>query len=84
MLEEMSSIIYSTAKDSWILEKILAKAIGRKASSDGNGTIFVIGQKSYIFQRFGNSFVENFLQAIRVVHVLFYIISQRGRIFTPA
>ena len=59
MLEEMSSIIHSTTNDSWILEKILVRAIGRKASTEGNGTIFGMGQISYAFQILGNYFVEN-------------------------
>ena len=59
MLEEMSSIIHSTTNDSWILEKILVRAIGRKASTEGNGTIFGMGKISYAFQILGNYFVEN-------------------------
>ena len=59
MSEEMSSIIHSTTNDSWILEKILVRAIGRKASTEGNGTIFGMGQISYAFQILGNYFVEN-------------------------
>jgi hypothetical protein len=68
MLEEMSSIIHSTSNDSWILEKILVRAIGRKASTEGNGTIFGMGKISYAFQILGNSFVENELFNYDIAH----------------
>ena len=67
MLEEMSSIIHSTTNDSWILEKILVRAIGRKASTDSNGTIFGMGQISYAFQILGNYFVEN--ELFMILHI---------------
>ena len=35
------------------------RAIGRKASTDGTGTIFGMGHISNIFQRLGNSWFEN-------------------------
>ena len=44
---EYTNTIAATAKDSWILGKILVRAIGRKASSDGNGTILGIGTCLY-------------------------------------
>jgi hypothetical protein len=77
MLEEMSSImedisvssiIHSTTNDSWILEKILVRAVGHKASTDGNGTIFGMGQISYAFQIFGNYFVEN--ELFMILHII--------------
>ena len=35
------------------------RAIGRKASTDGTGTIFGMGHISNIFQRLENSWFEN-------------------------
>ena len=43
------------------------KAIGRKASTDGNGTIFGMGQISYAFQILGNYFVEN--ELFMILHI---------------
>jgi hypothetical protein len=40
----MSSIIHSTTNDSWILEKILVGAIGRKAYNNNN-KIFIYTDK---------------------------------------
>ena len=75
MLEEMSSIIHSTTNDSWILEKILVRAIGRKASTEGNGTIFGMGQISYAFQILGNYFVEN--ELFMLLHITGHYWSQK-------
>jgi hypothetical protein len=49
------------------LRKILVRAIGRKASTGGNGTIFGMGQISYAFQILGNYFVEN--ELFMILHI---------------